>query len=94
MNVIDKAIEELRGNWWQAGQPSDWAKPGSCIILALDAAAENDSSVFFEGANACAEELGVEEAHELADFNDAPTTTEEDVLLLMKRASARLEADS
>lgn len=92
-NIIDKAADRLRGRWHQ-GWMGDTRGDGSvCLIGALCVAAEvsRASDIPHNVKKALRAELG----HvDLVGFNDNPSTSEETVLLLMKKASARLDEAS
>lgn len=90
MNIIDKGIRRiLSDGWWKDG---DDTTSGHCITtsLAYDCNS-NDQSAAWDAIKA---ELGVERLEDVWAFNDAPETSREDALLLMKRASERLDEQS
>lgn len=86
MNVIDQAAERLRGHWMQ-GRYND-ENGNMCLLGAMNWYHKQ----FAPACGFIVHELrAIGYIDGIADFNDDPSTTEEDVLLLMKRASARLD---
>lgn len=88
MNVIDRARERIERDGWYQGAMH--GPDGShCILGALSKECDivDREGTLHPAAVALQEETG----HAIAPFNDAPSTSVEDVLLVLKRASARLD---
>lgn len=107
MNVIDKAIERLSGRWCKAQWLSD--DGNVCLSGALKEVSRNERDVVNPVQYEALKALVVDTilAEDLCPtwrlkpgggmilwFNDDPSTTEEDVTLLMKKASARLDEEA
>lgn len=103
MNVIDRARERIeRDGWWSqsTGRSDGASQDALCVGNALDVEAAFDRGVQRPAVDAVCAELGHEPAawnrsiRRIWRFNDDPSTSLEDVLLVMKRASARLDGAS
>lgn len=103
MNIIDKAADRLRGRW-QKGELGDYTGDGDvCPIGALGWAMGSDyesralgmdrvwTSPELRTLNRVLREESLGRFDAVQSFNDDLSTSEEDVLLLMKKASARLD---
>lgn len=95
MNVIDRAADRLRGHWCK-GKLRD-NNGNVCMVGALKAVTETpDHDLISDHAlpaiqaieHVIATEYG---NYGLPSFNDLDWTTEEDVLLVFKKASALLD---
>lgn len=96
MNILDKAADRIRSGGWVQGKGGDVAGGGPvCAVGAIDSVAEQDQllsryHLATKALHAEARTLGFPSA---VHFNDHPSTSVEDVLLLFKRASERLDAE-
>lgn len=87
-NVLDAAADRLRGHWIQHDQTGP--RGGVCAVGAVYAVT-GDHELAFRAtvalSGACFDDHGVG----LIAFNDRADTTEEDILLVFKKASARMD---
>lgn len=87
MNLIDKARESLAGNWHQGSY--DGPNGTGCVLNHFDRATGGRTikSPHFETWLFVDSFARTEAGTNIYAFNDDPSTTEEDMLLFLKKAS-------
>jgi hypothetical protein len=89
MNIIDRARERIERDGWVQGSFGDDGHP-VCLFRALKLEGHTPDERL--GAYAAVDaELPMFALGRITKFNDDPSTSLEDVLLVLKRASARLD---
>ncbi len=86
--VIEEAISLIQQGWIQGVTHIEVnGQDRYCILGAFDSAAERRSSLFTGAVVRVRAVISIDHPfHSVAAFNDAPTTTKEDVLLVLKKA--------
>ena len=87
-NLIDRAADRLRGRWHQGGWTDH--EGNVCVMGALCIGADQIEAI--EAAITALNDVArAEFGINAIEYNDHRSTSEEDVLLLMKKASALLD---
>lgn len=92
-NIIDRGIERIKTHGWAQGMTEASRGPKLCMMTSLG----GDTESPMPAIRALCAELQIAPKGSMPDieklwaFNDDPSTTLEDVLLVLKRASARLD---
>ena len=98
MNIIDKALSNLPGHWYQGGLGDDngnFCGIGHILYATpYEGSADNAINLMSEVAKEqYSERIDPDNRHtcKFAQFNDHPDTTEAEVIAVMEKASVRLD---